>query len=251
MAGNSPKDLFSRQAESYARYRPSYPERLFEYVASLPRERRLAWDCATGNGQAAAGLAPYFDAVLATDMSARQIELARRHPGITYQIAPAERSPLADASADLVTAATAAHWFDLEKFYAEVRRVAKPGGAIALWCYSNQRSIVSPIGEIVRRLEEEIVGPYWEPETHYVIEHYKTLPFPFKEVEAPALRMSVSWNLSRLLGYLSSWSATQKYLRARGENPLDLIEPEMKAAWGDPRRLVRIGWDLHIRAGRV
>jgi hypothetical protein len=71
-------DHFSDAAEDYQAYRPKYPEDLFSYLNSLSPGHDLAWDCATGNGQAALGLTPYFDAIVATDASRQQI--AKAHP---------------------------------------------------------------------------------------------------------------------------------------------------------------------------
>ena len=196
-------------------------------------------------------MAGYFEKVVATDLSEKQLALAARHPRIFYGAAPAGRSPLEDGSADLVTAATAAHWFELDAFYAEVRRVLRPGGGIAVWCYGHERRLTPSLDPIVRRYDKEIVGPYWEPEIRYVREKYETLPFPFEEAAAPPFKLRLSWTLDELLGYFSSWSSTQKYLKERGENPVALIEPDLRAAWGDPQRRKAIVWDIHLRAGRV
>jgi ubiquinone/menaquinone biosynthesis C-methylase UbiE len=95
--------------------------------------RRLAVDCATGSGQAAVALAEHFAAVLAVDASSSQLTRAQPHPRVYYAASLAERLPAPDGSADLVTAAQAAHWFDFERFHAECRRVLAPGGVVAVW----------------------------------------------------------------------------------------------------------------------
>ena len=114
------KDHFSAASGRYAAYRPDYPAALFEWLAGLCDRHDTAWDCATGSGQAALGLAPHFRRVVATDASAEQVRHAVAHPSIDYRVAQAEDSGLADHSVDLVTVAQAAHWFDLPRFYAEV-----------------------------------------------------------------------------------------------------------------------------------
>src|SRR5438128_2266209 len=102
MSGIGFKDLFSKQAGSYAQYRPTYPERLFDYLAGIAPARESVWDCGTGNGQAALLLASRFTHVIATDPSERQIAQATPNPRVEYRVAPAEKSGLPDSSVDLV-----------------------------------------------------------------------------------------------------------------------------------------------------
>ncbi|HKI00665.1 MAG TPA: class I SAM-dependent methyltransferase [Thermoanaerobaculia bacterium] len=243
------KDHFSGHAGSYASFRPSYPPEVFDFVAALPQRRGLVWDCATGNGQAALDLAERFDRVVATDASAEQLEHATPHPRVEYRQALAERSGLADGSVDLVTVATAVHWFDFDRFYAEVERVLAPGGALAVWAYDLVR--ISPeLDALVDRLGHEIVAPYWPPERRWVDELYRTLPFPFDEVAVPPLWIEDRWNLERLLQYAGTWSATQRYIRETGSDPRELVRTELEAAWGDPTVEKTLRWPLMMRAGR-
>ncbi len=243
------KDHFSGHAGVYATYRPRYPEALFAWLAEQSPGRSLAWDCATGNGQAAVGLSTFFERVYATDASRAQVSQAEARSNVTYACEPAEQSSLADGSVDLVTVAQALHWFDFDRFYAEANRVLKPGGVIAAWCYETFE--MSPdLQPLVDRLYGEILGPFWPPERRWVEEGYRTLPWPFDELTPPKLELSVDWPLSTLLGYLRSWSATQRYQAERGIDPVSLIEDELSARWGDPEVLRRITWPLSMRAGR-
>jgi SAM-dependent methyltransferase len=244
------KDHFSGHADRYVAFRPNYPDALFAYLASLCPVRDLAWDCATGNGQAAVALAPYFRGVLATDASQKQIDQARLHEKVRYLVAPAEGVPLENASVDLATVAQALHWLDLPGFYAEVRRVVRPGGILAVWCYQ-LHTITPKIDAVVTRLYADILGSYWPPERRLVEEGYKTLPFPFDELTPPGFQMTHSWDLEHLLGYLDSWSSTQRYRTQHGEDPRALIKADLEAAWGDPNRARIVTWPLHLRAGRV
>lgn len=240
---------FSALAASYAAYRPRYPAALFAYLADIVPGHERAWDCATGSGQAALGLAAHFGAVLATDLSAAQLAHAAPHPRVHYCAVPAEASGLAAHSVDLVTVAQAIHWFDLPAFYQEVARVLRPGGVLAAWCY-HAAQISPALDEIVRHYYKGVLGPYWLPGVRLVEEHYRTLPFPFDELEPPSFHGEAEWGLDELIGYLSSWSAGLAYRRARGEEPLETIRPALTAAWGSPaRRGVR--WPLHLRVGRV
>jgi len=242
------KDHFSGHAGLYSRFRPDYPPTLFRFLAGQAKGHTLAWDCATGNGQAALGLAPYFDNIIATDASNAQLEKAIRAENITYRIAPAEQSGLADASVDLVTVAQALHWFDLDAFYAEVKRVLKPGGILAAWSY-NLLQCDPEIDALIKRLYTEIVGPYWPPERAHIETGYRNLPFPFDGQPSPKLAMQADWNQEQLLGYLRTWSAVQRYLNERGSDPLSLIEQELCDAWGDPGKKRRLRWPLTLRWG--
>lgn len=242
------KDHFSGHAAHYASSRPLYSDEIFDFVASLPRKRSLALDCATGNGQAAVGLAERFERVIATDASAEQLSHAAPHPRVEYRQAPAEQTGVENGTVDLVTAAAGVHWFDFDRFYAEVERVLAPGGALAVWSYDLMQ--VSPeIDRLVRWLAREGVAAYWPPERRWVDEEYRTLPFPFEEVEVPPLVIEAHWPLDRVLGYIGTWSASARYRRETGRDSVELIRCELEAAWGDPgaERLVR--WPIMMRAG--
>jgi SAM-dependent methyltransferase len=244
------EDHFSRQAQAYAKHRPRYPAALFAYLAAIAPGNRLAWDCGTGSGQAAVSLAEHFARVIATDASAEQIASARRHERVRYEVCPAEHTDLASCSVDVVTVAQALHWFDLDSFYAGARRVLRPGGVLAAWCY--HLTVIEPaVDRVLARYYNEVVGPYWSPRVRLVNEHYRTIAFPFEELEPPAFTGETLWSLSDVVGYLDSWSSTQRFAEGRGYHPVDEIRRELSEAWGEPqsRRLVR--WPLYIRVGRA
>jgi SAM-dependent methyltransferase len=246
------KDHFSGHAGIYHEARPSYPAALFNWLAMQAPSRELAWDAGCGNGQASVALASHFARIYATDPSAPQIANAEAHPGIDYRVEPAEQCGLVDASADLVTVAQALHWFDHARFYAEVRRALKPRGVFgvfAAWAYSDCR--VDPaIDAVKNRLYIDLTGPYWPTERAYVDSGYRTLPFPFAEITAPPFAMSMQWSIDQFLAYLRSWSATQRYLKDNGEDPVALVEADLRAAWGEPASLREVRWDFHLRCGR-
>lgn len=245
-----PQDHFSRQAVGYARVRPRYPAALFAFLADLAPATTAAWDCATGSGQSAVGLAERFDVVYATDLSAAQIAQAAPHPRVRYAVASAEACGLPDASVDVVTVATAAHWLDLDAFYAEVRRVARPGGVVALWSYYGN-TLEPPLDSTAaQRLHREILGPYWSPGNALAGVGYDPLPFPFREVAWPGFEATADWTVEDDLDYMRSWSAAQTYLATHGEDPVALVADEFRRAWGDtPTRRVR--WALFGRVGYV
>jgi SAM-dependent methyltransferase len=242
------QDHFSGHAGAYRAARPDYPEALFDWLGAQAPDRQLAWDAGCGNGQASESLAGHFHRVVATDPSATQIENAGAHPRIEYRVEAAERSSLAYASASLVTVAQALHWFDQGRFHAEVRRVLKPGGLFAAWAYSDCR-VAPDIDALKDRVYVDLTGPYWPPERVHVDTGYRDLPFPYEEIAAPAFAMTTRWDVDRWLGYLRSWSASQRYLRATGVDPVALVEEALRAAWGEGEREVR--WDFHLCAGRL
>ncbi|MDX1403937.1 MAG: class I SAM-dependent methyltransferase [Woeseiaceae bacterium] len=220
-----------------------YPDALFEYLASLCNSHELAWDCATGNGQAARFLAPRFDRVLATDASEKQIASAVSNPNIEFRVAVAEDSGLDSDSVDLITVAQALHWFDIERFYSEVRRVLKPGGVLAIWSYERSR-ITPECNAVIEKAYQETDG-YWPPERKFVENHYRDFDMPLPEIEPEPFEMQLDWTAEDMLAYMRTWSGTRYYIEAKGKDPIDLFEQELKDAWGPQRRDVR--WPLTLR----
>lgn len=244
-------DHFGKVAGQYADFRPRYPDELYAWLARQCGSHALAWDCGCGSGQASVALAAHFDRVHATDASADQIAHAEAHPKVNYSAAPAERSGLPDHCADLVTVAQALHWFDLRAFYAEARRVLKPGGVLAAWTYGIHHIDDSAVNAAVRHFYHKVVGPFWPPERHHVETGYRELDFPFERIDAPAFTMTVQWPLAQLLGYLRSWSATARYVAANGKDPVEALEQQLLPLWGDPAQAREVGWPLGVLAGRV
>ncbi|MER2263648.1 class I SAM-dependent methyltransferase [Methylobacterium oxalidis] len=246
----SPRNWFDRGGASYARFRPEYPPALAASLAGFAPSDALAVDVGCGSGQLTAQLAGVFRAVVGLDPSADQIASAPARAGIRYACAPAEALPLPDRGADLIAAAQAAHWFDLDAFYAEVRRVLVPGGALALVTYG----VIEADGEagrVLRHFYRDVIGPYWPPERRHVETGYRTLPFPFAEVSPPALAMTRDWSLADLLGYVGTWSAVRNAETSLGREPLDRFGRELGAAWGEPERRREIRWPLSMRIGHV
>jgi SAM-dependent methyltransferase len=242
------KDHFSGHASHYATFRPTYPESLFQFLAKCASGHALAWDCATGNGQAARGLVPHFDRVIATDASAAQIAAAAAEGenGLEFREAAAERSGLEDESVDLITVAQALHWFDIDSFFKESRRVLRGGGILAVWCYARNR-VSSDCDAVISRMFAEVEN-YWPPERAIVENNYRDIEMPFDELSAPSFDMSASWTADDMLGYFRTWSASQRYVRERHADPVAAIETDLRLAWGPRRREVR--WPLTLRLGR-
>jgi SAM-dependent methyltransferase len=242
------KDHFSTQSSCYQRYRPVYPPALFAWLARQTPQQQLAWDCATGSGQAALALAEYFARVIATDASAQQIAQRQPHTGVEYLVAVAEQPPLADASVDLITVAQALHWFEQTAFYRQALRVLKPHAVLAVWSYK-LLSITPPIDAVITHYYQDIVGAYWPAERTLVEQGYPPLPAPFRAIEPPVFAMTSHWDMYALLGYLDTWSASVYYHKAEHHDPLSRIQTALTQAWGDPSQRYRVHWPLHIRVG--
>jgi ubiquinone/menaquinone biosynthesis C-methylase UbiE len=244
-------DHFSAVANRYADFRPHYPAGLFDYLATLVPRNSVVWDCACGNGQATLDLAERFARVIGTDASKDQIASASAHDKVEYRVATAEQSGLPDESVGLVTVAQALHWFDLERFYVEVRRVLRPKGVLAVWAYGINEVEGGAVNALVQDYYSNIVGPYWPAERRLVEEGYRTIPFPFDAITPPLFRMEAGWTLEQLLGYFSTWSATNRFKKATGQDPLPTLAVKLTEVWGEVESPRRVTWPLSVRIGRL
>ena len=244
-------ELFVTVAREYASFRPGYPPELFAWLARVSPSLNNVWDCGCGSGQASTALAEHFQVVHATDIAAEQIAAAKPHPRVTYSVAPAEHSGLAAASVDLVTVAQALHWFDVDAFYDEARRVARPGALIVVWNYPRPKFIDAQLDQSFSDFYSDVVGPYWPPERRHIEANYSTLPFPFEPVEAPPFALELDWNLQQVAGYVSSWSATARYRKSQGTDPVPQLVESLGAIWPGDGARVRLRMPLGLRAGRL
>lgn len=242
--------LFSRQADAYRASRPTYDPQLFAWLASLAPRTDLVWDCGCGSGQASADLARYFQRVVATDVNPAPLARAIPAPNIEYRCEPAETTSLASGSVDLTVVAQALHWFKLDGFCAEVRRVSRPGALLAALTY-NLMETDPALDALVHTLYHDVLGQYWAAERKHVESSYRTLAFPFQRIPTPAMTLRANWNLTRFLGYLESWSALTTYRQRTGTDPLKALKSELARCWGDPEQIKTIHWPLTILLGRV
>jgi SAM-dependent methyltransferase len=242
-------DLFSDVAAAYATARPGYPAALFAHLAAVAPGTARAWDCGTGTGQAAVGIAEFFARVDATDASAAQISNATAHERIHYRVVPAEASGFEDSAFDLVSVAQALHWFDRRRFFAEARRVLKPGGLLAV--YGSTWFYIDPqIDALVNKLLLEPVAARWSPHVRVLWDGYRTTEFPFSELEPPRLAIHLRWTLAELFAHFLTWSATRAAIEASGDGFVRKARQELQAAWGDPQHARRVVIPLVIRLGR-
>ena len=241
------KDLFSNHAAHYAAFRPTYPDVLYEFIFSHTQHFDLAWDAGTGNGQVARDLSKRFNKVFASDISRKQIENAYQHENIFYSIS-AETTSFPNAQFDLITVAQAIHWFDRDKFYNEVCRVAKPGALLAVWGYS-LLNINPQIDLIINDFYKNVVGPYWDKERKLIDEQYATIAFPFQEIKTPTFAFSFLWSLAELQGYLTTWSSVQKYIKEKNKNPVDELIQQLAPLWNEEKMEVK--FPLFLRLGKI
>ncbi|MBO2545514.1 class I SAM-dependent methyltransferase [Salegentibacter sp. BDJ18] len=241
------KDNFSTQSSSYAKYRPAYPQELYEFLKEKLTATETAWDCGTGNGQVAGELADFFQKVEATDISKQQLENAVRKSNIQYSVQRAEETNFQDKTFDLITVAQAVHWFNFKIFYSEVGRVLKPNGIIAIIGYSLFKSNLET-DKLIYKFYKDIIGSFWDEERRYLDEKYQTIPFPFQEIETPAFQQEYQWSFDHLIGYLETWSAVKHYEKEKGENPVNLIKNELKIAFGNKNKIV---FPILLRLGKL
>ncbi len=232
------KDLFSDIAENYQRFRPEYPVKLLESISQYNVARDTAWDCATGNGQIARQLTPFYQRIFATDISANQLKNAIAHDRIEYSQQSAEKTNFPDHYFDLIIVGQAVHWFSFEDFYREVNRTLRPDGILALVGYHLVR-IIPEIDAIIDHYYHHIIGPYWDKERKYIDERYRTIPFPFAGIDMPEYDYTSSWTFDHLAGFLGTWSALKHFIKKNQCNPLEDLLPILKKAWGDvPERVI-------------
>jgi len=243
------KDNFSSSSDKYARYRPVYPKELFDYINSLLSSHQNAWDCGTGNGQVAGELASSFENVYGTDISQSQIDNAVKKNNIHYSVQPAEKTDFQDDFFNLIIVAQAVHWFDFDKFYAEVKRTSRKDSILAVIGYG-RIEVSKEIDPLVEDFYTNVIGKYWDTERKYIDENYQTIPFPFEEIKAPSLAIQLYWKIEHLVGYLNTWSAVKHFVKQNGFNPVDTLEQEVRQCWNE-NEIKEIRFPLFSRIGKV
>ena len=243
---------FGGHAAEYVKYRPTYPEALYQSLLTQLEERELAWDCGTGNGQVALRLAESFQSVHATDINSRQLEVAPKNERVNYACSPAHQTELESDSVDLITVASAVHWFDIDSFYREAQRVLKPGGVLAVWTYAPDLLGPSALGQVVRGFAEDTFRQDWPEGIGWVDRRYEDLPFPFQEIPLTKIAFPLLWSMDNLVGWISTWSAYNRHLARTGVDLRDFVEARLAEVWPEPKeKAVELDFPLYARVGRA
>jgi ubiquinone/menaquinone biosynthesis C-methylase UbiE len=244
------KDNFSQQSKGYANFRPRYPAALYDFLYAHITTFDKALDIATGNGQVATELSKKFNEVHATDISAKQLAEAPALPNVFYKVEEAEESSFPGNYFDLITVAQAIHWFDFDKFYSTAKKLLKQDGIIAVIGYG-PISVNDLVDPWLRYFYKNITGPYWDKERTYVDELYTTIPFPFTEIAAPALKMEYEWTKEQFVGYVNTWSAVQHFIKANNSHPLsaELLQ-QLNRLWPH-NATYKISFPLLLRTGHL
>lgn len=246
----APKDNFSEQSKLYKKFRPVYPRAFYDDLLELVPVKNYCWDCGTGNGQVAQALAPYFQEIQATDISANQLEQAPSLPNVHYSLQRAEQTNFPQNHFDLITVAQAAHWFQLEAFYTEVRRVMADQGVLAIWGYGLLR-IAPEIDAIIDSFYQDTIGPYWDPERRHIDRAYASLGFPFEEITLNKPHaIETQMDLEGFMGYLSSWSSVRHYIHKNGEDPLIPLQLLLEKYWEKKERKT-VRFPLFTKIARI
>lgn len=243
------KDNFSTQSDKYAKYRPTYPSDLFDFINSTVQNKQNAWDCGTGNGQIAYELAKTFDNVFATDISQSQVGNALQAYNISYSVQPAEKTNFNNDLFDLIVVAQAIHWFDFDQFYAEVKRTAKVNAFLCVVGYG-RLEISEQIDSVIADFYDNVIGRYWDKERRFIDESYKTIPFPFNEIRSPNFVNTQQWTLEHLIGYLNTWSAVKHFIKQNNYNPIDKLQSDISQHWGNEQTKL-VNFPLLLRIGQI
>ncbi|KAH8996660.1 S-adenosyl-L-methionine-dependent methyltransferase [Lactarius akahatsu] len=195
----------------YAAVRPTYPKQLYEFIFDYHRRHpaaqlETAVDLGCGTGQATVDLTP-FKHVIGVDPSMKMVESARAslstlgavdRAKFRFEESSAENvAILDDGTVDLIIAAQSGHWFGYDKVWPEVARLLRPGGSVALWCYSEMRltnfpSLTPLITDYFNGTDpRNSIGPYWEQPGRSILEGHllkvpsatDVLPAKFSEFE--------------------------------------------------------------------
>lgn len=242
------KDNFSTQSSLYAKYRPAYPADLYDFIINQVQAKQSAWDCGTGSGQAAKQLATSFEKVFATDISQKQIENAIQLPNVYYSVQPAEQTGFADKSFDLVTVAQALHWFKLDAFYKEVKRVGKENSVFAAWTYSLLK-VTKEIDALIEDHHYTTLTDFWDEERKFVDEEYRSIPFPFEKIKTPVFQIGYEWTIDELEGYFNTWSALQKFIAVKNYNPVNELMEKIRPFWKTEK--MSIIFPIHLLIGPI
>ncbi|KAF7709991.1 hypothetical protein HF521_016841 [Silurus meridionalis] len=220
-------------ASIYQKYRIIPPDTVLQLILDYLNKKKgppheLAVDLGCGTGQNTRLLAPHFQKVVGIDVSECQVEEARAVPGfanVTYRSGPAEELPFPNGSVDLLTAASAAHWFDAEHFLKEAARVLKPHGCIALLGYTDEFSLYyGSCGDKLTNICSESSVAVANSRLQALFE---AIPFPDKE-RVTNISLKMEMTVAGVVGFVESFSYCQTYFRKDPQAATALLESMIK-----------------------
>jgi len=257
MAGIVTKKILFDKGKNYALYRPDYPQHLynlvFDYTKKSRSEFERALDIGCGTGQVTSKLCTTFKNVVGTDISEKQLEAAYKADNIEYIICPAEEIKQPSNSVDLITVAQALHWFKLDQFYKEVKRVLKPNGVLAVWVYGLVEVENKTANEVIKKLHWETVGDYWDFDRKWLCDLYPNYNMPLKDFEKHFLSINKSMTLADFVHYVDTWSALKVYREKNpdSEDPLIQFEKDLLIAYNStPDKVLDLNFPVGLFLGR-
>ncbi|KAK6845869.1 hypothetical protein PG990_007676 [Apiospora arundinis] len=196
------RNYSTEDGKHYANFRPHYHENLYKLVidhhATTGGQFDTIVDLGCGPGTAVRELAPKFQHAFGLDPSEGMISAARSLGGVTsinelirFEASSAEEigsqllpGGIPNASVDLIVASTAAHWFDLERFWPRAAEVLKPGGTIAFWgSNSNYAHPSMPnheaITAVLHHYDEHYLRPFYQPGNVAASDLYRNFTYPW------------------------------------------------------------------------
>lgn len=245
---NINSSTFNTESHKYFQYRPRYPKQLYEFISSVCKSNEMVWDSACGNGQVAVDISEYFSIVEASDIHENQLNNSFEKDNVHYSLQNSEATNYPDNFFDAVCVAQALHWFNLEAFFYEVKRVLKKEGVFFCWGYSFFK-VEDEIDQIINEYLLKEIEPFWSEHNKLLHNEYVNINFPFEKIETPKLEMKENWQLAQLLEYLSTWSAIKLYNKKKSINILDELEMQLSNYW-EKNELKEIKMDFFVYGGK-
>ena len=236
---------FDDLAETYEHFRTGYAEDVFDALFEYglrPGDRVL--DLATGTGVVANELSERGCNVTGVDLSKAMLTRARRRvPEAVFRVAAPEALPFASASFDAATCAQSVNWFDSPRALAEIVRVLRPGGIVAVWWKALMR------GDGVRLLREETaIDLGLEPATDLLARGFPE----FERVRLADRRLRVlPWIVHTTVGDYLAYERSWARARERYGNGLERYLNDLAKRLGPPDSKLSLSYVHALYLGRT
>lgn len=242
-------NVYDNVADDYTS-RPTYPEKVFEFLRNESSRHDIAWDCGCGGGQATFSLAKYFSRVIATDVSSQQLKSASGNPRVKFRQRPAESSGLDNSSIDLVTSFMAAHWFNLPRFFDEAKRVGKPSALIAIFAYAEPFVEDDAMNRLLKEFSSRI-HPFGGPNIQMMRDGYRNLFFPFeREISVPPMYLTSRMTMSNFIRYMRSRASVMDYTKNVDAMAVYNLQYSLGKYWNDTQ-IIEVRWPLFGRVAKM